>query len=87
MTFYRKKWYYGALLTIFIVAFALVFEYVLPSKKDDSAWEGAEVIFSRESGFYAELFELELTSKTGTIYYALDGTTPDRNSIKYENPI
>lgn len=87
MTFYRKKWYYGALLTIFIVAFVLVFEYVLPSEKNGHKGKGTEVAFSRKSGFYEEPFELELTAESGTIYYTLNGTTPDRKSIKYENPI
>ncbi|MBD5499959.1 MAG: hypothetical protein HDR10_01970 [Lachnospiraceae bacterium] len=43
--------------------------------------------FSRESGFYEETFELELTADSGTIYYTLDGSIPDKNSAKYEGPI
>lgn len=86
MTFYRKKTILWG-ITIFIIAFALVFEYVLPSEKNGHTGEGTEVVFSRKSGFYEEPFELELTAKSGTIYYTLDGTTPDKNSIKYEGPV
>lgn len=86
MTFYRKKTLLWG-ITVFIIAFALVFEYLLPSVRNGHTGEGTEVVFSRESGFYEEPFGLELTAESGTIYYTLDGTTPGRNSIKYEEPV
>lgn len=46
-----------------------------------------EIIFSRESGFYDEGFYLRLYAPAGEIYYTLDGSDPDRNSIKYEKPV
>lgn len=44
--------------------------------------------FSVNSGFYSNPFMLTLESAPGTeIYYTLDSTEPDRNSIKYEGSI
>lgn len=48
----------------------------------------AGLCFSRESGFYEEPFELELTAPLGMkIYYTLDGSVPDENAVLYTNPI
>lgn len=47
-----------------------------------------ELIFSKESGFYEEPFELELYAPVGTeIFYTLDGSEPNENAIKYMGPI
>lgn len=44
--------------------------------------------FSKESGFYDDEFLLELSSVPDTeIYYTLDGSEPDVDSILYEEPI
>lgn len=44
--------------------------------------------FSRESGFYEEPFELELSAPLGAkIYYTLDGSLPDENAFLYTTPI
>ena len=43
---------------------------------------------SQESGFYDEPFDLSLTAPRGfDIYYTLDNSLPDENSIKYDSPI
>lgn len=48
----------------------------------------AGLCFSRESGFYDEAFELELTAPFGMkIYYTLDGSVPDENAFLYTSPI
>lgn len=48
----------------------------------------ADLCFSRESGFYEEPFELELTAPLGAkIYYTLDGSVPDENAFLYTTPI
>lgn len=46
------------------------------------------ISFSVESGFYDEPFYLELSAaEESLIYYTLDGSTPDVNSILYKEPI
>ena len=47
----------------------------------------SEIIFTKESGFYDEEFELGIYAPTKEIYYTLDGTEPDENSMKYSEPI
>lgn len=47
-----------------------------------------EPVFSAESGFYGEPFELTLAAKENEIiYYTLDGSEPTTDSIRYEGPI
>ena len=47
-----------------------------------------ELVFSKESGFYEKPFELELHAPRGTkIYYTLDGSEPDKEAIRYTEPI
>ncbi|OUM70009.1 hypothetical protein PIROE2DRAFT_1954 [Piromyces sp. E2] len=47
-------------------------------------------IFNLESGFYEESFvnlKLETSDPDAIIYYTIDGSIPNENSIIYENPI
>lgn len=45
-------------------------------------------VFSANSGFYSNPFMLYLESEPGTeIYYTIDSTEPNRNSIRYVGPI
>ena len=47
-----------------------------------------ELVFSYESGFYDEPFELELYAPPGTrIFYTLDGSDPNEDAILYTGPI
>lgn len=44
--------------------------------------------FSYVEGSYAEVIPLKLSSNTsGTIYYTMDGTKPDKNSLIYTSPL
>lgn len=44
--------------------------------------------FSYKEGTYEEVIPLKLTSSIkGTIYYTMDGSLPDENSLKYTTPI
>ena len=50
--------------------------------------ELAEPIFSYDSGFYDDDFWLEITAgEEEVIYYTLDGSEPDEQSIKYTGPL
>lgn len=47
-----------------------------------------DITFSAQSGFYDEPFYLELFSAAGdTIYYTVDGSTPNENSDLYTEPL
>ena len=51
--------------------------------------DAPEVSFSLKSGFYEYPMPLEITcdSKKATIYYTLDGSTPDETSLVYDGTI
>ena len=48
---------------------------------------GINLTLSKDSGFYNEPFELSMNSCKGVIYYTLDGSEPNENSLVYSNPI
>ncbi len=87
MIFYKRKSAALLISGVVIIIFLIVFKCFPAEESSMMTGESREVFFSRESGFYEDAFELELWAGTGTIYYTLDGTIPDKNSIKYETPI
>lgn len=84
MIFYKKKKQVLLIaISFLLLGFLVTFKCLITEDKSKEL----TVAFSVEPGFYDEPFELELLSETGTVYYTLDGTVPDKNSIKYEGPI
>lgn len=48
---------------------------------------GDEWALSKESGFYDEPFYLTIKAPSDEIYYTVDGSEPDRDSLRYAEPI
>lgn len=75
---------------VIIVAVAgaiILIAVLLLSPQTKSYDKDASLIFSAESGFYDDDFYLEIKSIGGKVYYTLDGTQPDKNSIRYTEPL
>lgn len=95
------KLVFGILLVLLgIAAFGAAYGSVL-SKQEPHAMQQTELPkeeterfyiskpkFNWSSGEYSFYISIEITSEIeGTIYYTLDGSTPDENSYKYTEPI
>ena len=46
-----------------------------------------DLIFSKESGFYNDEFQLRIYAPRGDVFYTLDGSDPDKSSLKYTGAI
>ncbi len=69
-------------------SFAYLEETLGKSNGEASMGEMLTPVFSKQSGFYDDTFQLEILSEGDTdIFYTLDGSIPSKNSILYEGPI
>lgn len=78
---YRNGSFIAMLCILFVACGLVITEVRIENKKENP------IVFSHESGFYDEPFELSLRCGGGTIYYTLDGTEPDNTSLKYDESI
>lgn len=62
-------------------------DYILAGMLYGNTDENSDIIFSRNSGFYDEEFLLRIYAPTDEIYYTLDGSDPNKESIKYDHPL
>lgn len=78
------------ILSLGLLIVSVIYFYRTPLKsrvfREDKPFYG-EISFSRAPGFYGEPFDLTIEAPTDDIYYTLDGSEPDRNSLKFEKPI
>ena len=69
------------------------YEILNPTPNKDNAEGGryqfvSNPIFSKDSGFYNDSFELKLsTNSNAKIYYTIDSSVPTENSLEYKNGI
>lgn len=69
--------------------FVLLLALVLCAGCASASAAGPELTFSLASGFYEYPMPLEITcdNKKAVIYYTLDGSVPDENSLRYDGTI
>ncbi len=75
---------YGGILILLLFSILLIAALSAAPVADRTpdAWG-----FSRESGFYDEPFDLMIYAPYDEIYYTLDGSEPDRDSVRYTGPV
>ena len=71
-------------MLIIVLCAGALFSKITPG---DKGMYGDELGFSVTPGYYDEPFYLSIYAPTDEIYYTLDGTDPDRDAIKYADPI
>ena len=85
---YKKDKKIVCLLGLCLLSLCFLVICLLIMGKDDVIFNNVEEInFSRESGFYNDEFDLNISSIGGTVFYTLDGSVPTCNSMKYDGPI
>lgn len=89
MTIRKQKALFLMLTALLGICVALATDKRLDAKalSHTVAFGGTDIRLSHTSGFYEEPFYLEIQAPAKEIYYTLDGSDPDRNSIPYTGPI
>lgn len=97
-----KKIFFVSLIIVGATAFTLAYSAVLKKQEPGAMQKNEELSeneepdqpflmkpeFSIPPGEYSYYIQVSLSSETtGTIFYTLDGSTPDENSSKYTEPL
>lgn len=76
---------------IYILAVVIIVTYgiiqLAANKKAIIADDVENIVFSAESGFYDDEFDLTISASGGKVYYTLDGSIPTKDSIEYTGPL
>ena len=76
-----------AVIMICVVSKEATIQYMFAEVFYGTGEGNSDIVFSKNSGFYKEKFMLRIYAPTDEIYYTLDGSDPDRNSLKYERAL
>ena len=91
-----------SIMAIGVLVFIVSYNYVLKKQEPGALQQQEEIItetpkkevtlskpkFSLPAGTYSYYIHVKLSAESeGTIYYTLDGSTPDENSYQYTEPI
>lgn len=87
MMFYKKGYLAIMIFTAVLCIGVIGIRYYLQNNVEDEKEIALDVSFSSDSGVYHNPFLLEMNCNGSEIYYTLDGSIPDKNSMKYETPI
>ena len=88
---HEKLTSYKRTAPVLIITIALAIFWIIAenrsSGKEMIIDDVPELIFSRESGFYDDEFDLIITAPRGKVYYTTDGSVPTSDSIPYTEAI
>jgi hypothetical protein len=70
-------------------SFFTIFKTPTPNSSNNNSVPKTSIFFSHQGGYYPQIIDLEISKNqnNGTLYYSIDGSAPDTNSIKYTQSI